>query len=82
MKDCKKCICCTGCVWQFYSFGIVRTFALRAFVKAVLLKQHAINYLHELSLFYPERRKVVLHILTYKVVLWLSIDEVGDHAVL
>ena len=82
MKHCKKCIHCAGCAWQFYSFGIIRIFAVRTFIKAILFKQRAINCLRELSLFYPERRRVVLHILTYKIVVWLSIDEVGNHAIL
>lgn len=88
MKHCKRCPHCTGCIWQFYSFDVVRVFLLRTYIKAILLKQNEFAEIHKLYrdirkylAFYPERRKIVLYIMRYKIILWLSVDEVGNHAV-
>lgn len=31
--------------------------------------------------FYPERRKVTFYLMGYKIIMWLSVDDVGSHAV-
>lgn len=88
MEHCKHCIRCTGCVWQFYSFGAARMFLLRLFLKLILWKEYELSELRELYksitefiAFYPERRKLTFYLMGYKIILWLSVDEATTHAV-
>lgn len=85
MGKCRRCNHCANCdIVQFYSFDTLRVFIIRTYVKLILWKERELSFLHQLRsllAFYPERRRLVFYVMHYKIIMWLSIDEVGNHAV-
>lgn len=78
-------------VWNIFKtcrFDVIRLWVLGVYMDLLLQKESDIAELRRLAnsflgaiAFYPERRKVVIYLFGYKFILWVSIDEVGNHAV-
>lgn len=76
MGKCRRCVNCVDCeLWQFYSFGMLKIFVLRMYLKLVLLQEHVLAELRNVIGWvarYPERSRFRVHIGKGVVYVWLS----------
>lgn len=73
--------------WKLHRCGVFRLLVVDFMFDMILLKEYIDAHLRRMYqhwgwiAFYPERRRIVFYILHYKVIMWLSVDETGTHAV-
>lgn len=75
-------------LFQLWRMGIVRIFLINVFMTFILWREREVEEMRDLFrrltgwvAFYPERKKVTMYMFGYKVILFISIDEIGTHAV-